>query len=47
MLLPVQTSVLDWLQFIFIPNANQESVTEIKSTDEAQKTPQPTAAETD
>jgi len=42
---PTQTSVLDWLESIFVPNANHESVTEIKSTDESQKTPQSTAAD--
>lgn len=35
---PSQTSVLDWLQSIFVPNVGQESVAEIVSSDESKNT---------
>lgn len=38
---PAQTSALDWLQSIFVPDPNEKSITEIRSLDEAKKSSQP------
>jgi hypothetical protein len=37
---PTQNTVLDWLQSVFAPNSNTNSITEISSTEEAKTAPQ-------
>ena len=44
---PTKTTVFDWLQSFFVPNANQESVTELGLSDGSTETPQPQAAGTE